>query len=223
MLCSPDSPHDMGMPFCAQRRHFFVPVFVFPALKPTFCGAGMGSSPLGRGRGRGRAREGGHARHPPHPPEPPRIVLDTTHHGAAHAVTYWNVTISSSKRAIPLFWLERLHAWAAVACNQAIFVVEIGRQHCNPHIQGTFNGPWNTSAAAVIALRSSIRTACLMQLTGYAKITVREFEGPQAWREMLGYCLKDITKPHFRMEVHNISDEELQAARAAYGCWAVRT
>lgn len=36
-------------------------------------------------------------------------------------------------------------------------------------------------------------------------------QGVHTWRGMLGYVQKQRNEPHYRLEVHNVSDEQLQA------------
>lgn len=70
--------------------------------------------------------------------------------------------------------------------------------------------------AGAYQLRESLRTFVPLLPTEGGKITVKPFDAGQAWKPMLGYVQKDAGQDHFQLFTHNVSEDDLKAAREEY-------
>ena len=44
-------------------------------------------------------------------------------------------------------------------------------------------------------------------------VNLKAFAPQQHWTAMIGYCMKDVKKPHFQTRTHNVPAEELNQGR----------
>ena len=109
-----------------------------------------------------------------------------------------------------------MHSYAQAYGIAAGFAMEAGGRDARLHVQGLLRIRMETTTVASTALKKHIKQFIPIQRGSRGTVAAQPLSQGQSWDHMLGYIQKDSGLAHYRLLVHNISDEDLQRGRVAY-------
>lgn len=146
------------------------------------------------------------------PTPPPRPLGDLT-----YLLQEYSLTINCSGRGVSALWVDHMKTWAEKHAEAGIFAIEVGPRAGHSHLQCAFKCRAPEGDEGLRMIRSSIRAHCKMHASDNASINLKVFAENQTFTHMVGYCMKDRGKAHFRETRVNVSDEEVAEGIEAYG------
>jgi hypothetical protein len=136
-----------------------------------------------------------------------------------HEVEF-SVTIQCKGRHVVPGWLDLYLNFLKARCVAGFGGLERGKKAENLHIQAMMRmivtGPVNKKLIDLI--RNQIKAAIGVKRADGSdcQVYVSAFAPGQSWTAMLGYCSKDMGKPHHADVRFNVTDEEINAGKAAW-------
>ena len=136
-----------------------------------------------------------------------------------HEVEF-SVTITCKGRHIVPGWIDLYLNFMKARCLAGFGGLERGKKEEHLHIQAMMRmimtGPVNkklidlihNQIKAAIGIKRGDGSGC--------QVHVNAFAPGQSWTPMLGYCSKDMGKPHHADVRFNVTDEEIKAGKAAW-------
>lgn len=151
-------------------------------------------------------------------PAPPRGVQPSIQIGAdIYPVSEWSVTVAVRGNNVPESWLTRMKHYAVAKCIAGAFALEAGGRQQRLHVQGVMRLRLETTTLAISVLKEDIKRFVPIQRGSGGTVAVNPLQEGQTWTYMLGYVQKDEGTAHYRLEVHQVSQEDLRAGVVAYG------
>jgi hypothetical protein len=136
-----------------------------------------------------------------------------------HEVEF-SITIQCKGRHVVPGWLGLYLNFMKACCLAGFGGLERGKKEEHLHIQGMMRmivtGPVNKKLIDLI--RNQIKAAIGVKRADGSgcQVYVAAFAPGQSWTPMLGYCSKDMGKPHYDDAHFNVTDEETKAGKAAW-------
>lgn len=130
-----------------------------------------------------------------------------------------SVTISAVGTDVDLAVWNEFQQWATSGTVACFASTERGSEKGHLHIQAVMRIVHKDSRTVSALLRSVLRLSRFGVGVYNIKVVHLKNEGLHTFAGLVGYCMKEHLKPHYREFMHNISDEELDVAPLEFAVW----
>lgn len=145
-------------------------------------------------------------------PDAPEIGLFSEE----HTYGYWSLTLAKRGDHIPDYWYDRARIYATEYAKEAIVSLEAGGKQQRHHVQGCLGLHAEQTQEGAKKLLAHFKDFIPVQRGSGAAVVLKPCSAGQTFELMLGYCMKDEGKPHFRKHLVGVTEEQASAARRAH-------
>ena len=140
--------------------------------------------------------------------------------GPNAVLSEWTGTFTQNRSDCPSSWMDTLYTFFSSILLAVKFVIttERGEREGQLHVHAMVQFRWCTNKAAVTAIKRLISDILFPVASAVdGKVWFKPFAPNQTWNYNVGYIQKWSGQPGYRIRTHNVSDDQLLAARDHYG------